>query len=329
MSLNERAKRILVCMSVVITTLVSSQYIYYNRFNAYEVYMNGKSLAYVKNKEDFYNVEKDMKNDIEKRFGKISSKDDTEFRKAWINSKYISNSNTLKNRIIKISNINVPAVLMKSDNEKLGILANENEMVKVLDIIKNQYKEKDKDGEYKLNNHITYTRETVSIGEVNTIDEIVKKVKEDSNGSLVCFFKSTETTGVKNISLSRAANTINFIQFPAKGTITSPFGMRWGQMHNGVDIGASMGDPIYSAMDGKVTCAEWEDGYGKVIKIDHGIGMQTVYAHCSSIAVNIGQTVKRGEKIGEVGSTGRSTGPHVHFEVRVEEVPQDPMKYFK
>ena len=100
-------------------------------------------------------------------------------------------------------------------------------------------------------------------------------------------------------------------------------------MHNGIDIGASMGDPIYAAMDGKVICAEWEDGYGKVIKIDHGVGIETVYGHCSSIDVNVGQTVKRGEKIGLVGSTGNSTGPHVHFEVRIEDVPQNPITYLK
>ena len=83
---------------------------------------------------------------------------------------------------------------------------------------------------------------------------------------------------------------------PAQGAITSAFGMRWGKMHSGVDIGASMSDPIYPAMDGKVCCAEWEDGYGNVIKIDHGSGVETVYAHCSKLGVSLSQSVKRGEK---------------------------------
>lgn len=329
MSLSDRAKRILVYLSIVITAIVLSQYIYFNRFNAYEVYMNGKPLAYVKNKEDYYNVEKDIEKDLEKRFGKITSKDSTSFKEVLINSKYISNSNTLKNIVIKNSNISVSVVLMKSDSKELGILASESEMIKILDIIKNEHKEKDKSAEFKLKSNITYVKKDVNIKEVNTVDEAVKKAKENPNDPLICFSKETEPAGVENLSLSRGANAISFLQFPSKGTITSPFGMRWGKMHNGIDIGAPMGNPIYAAMDGKVICAEWEDGYGKVIKIDHGVGVETVYGHCSSIEVNAGQSVKRGQKIGEVGSTGNSTGPHVHFEVRVKEAPQDPMRYLK
>lgn len=329
MSLSDRAKRILVYMSIIITIIVSGQYIYCNIFNAYEVYMNNKPLAYVKNKEDFYNVEKDIKKDLEKRFGRLTSQDNIEFRKTLVNSKYISDRNTLKSIIFKNSKTSVSAVLMKSDGKKIGVLANENEMIKVLDAAKNEYKNRNKTEDIKLDNHITYTKEIDNINDVNTVDEIVKKIKEDSSNSLICFSKEQESISVQSSNLSRASTKINLLQFPAKGSITSPFGMRWGRMHNGIDIGASMGDPIYAAMDGKITCAEWEDGYGKVIKIDHGVGIQTIYGHCSSIDVSVGQTVKRGDKIGLVGSTGNSTGPHVHFEVRVEDVPQNPITYLK
>ncbi|WP_411679575.1 M23 family metallopeptidase [Clostridium thailandense] len=329
MSLSDRAKKILIYISIIITIIVSGQYVYCNIFNAYQVYMDDKPLAYVKNKEDFYNVEKDIKKDLEKRFVKVTSQDVVDFRKALVNSKYISSKNELKSIILKNSKMSVSVVLMKSDGKKLGTLANENEMIKVLDTIKNEYKDKNKTEDLKLNNHITYVKEIANINDVNTIDEIVKKVKEDSNNSLVCFSKGQESNSVQSSNLSRASSKINLLQFPTKGNITSPFGMRWGKMHNGIDIGASMGDPIYAAMDGKVICAEWEDGYGKVIKIDHGVGIETVYGHCSSIDVNVGQTVKRGEKIGLVGSTGNSTGPHVHFEVRVEDVPKDPITYLR
>jgi murein DD-endopeptidase MepM/ murein hydrolase activator NlpD len=141
--------------------------------------------------------------------------------------------------------------------------------------------------------------------------------------------KSNNEYNQYNISLSRGASVKNPFYSPSEGIVTSSFGMRWGKMHNGIDIGSPMGSPIYAAMDGKVSCREWQDGYGNVIKIEHEANIETVYAHCSNMYVSVGEYVRRGEKIGEVGSTGRSTGPHVHFEIRVKGVPQNPLAYLK
>jgi len=116
---------------------------------------------------------------------------------------------------------------------------------------------------------------------------------------------------------------------PTKGTVTSKFGVRWGKMHNGIDIGAPFGTPIYSAASGVVSFAGWQQGYGNVIKIDHGGGIETVYGHCEIIYVKNGEKVPSGQKIGAVGSTGNSTGPHVHFEIRVNGTPQNPLNYTK
>jgi murein DD-endopeptidase MepM/ murein hydrolase activator NlpD len=105
--------------------------------------------------------------------------------------------------------------------------------------------------------------------------------------------------------------------------------MRWGKMHQGVDIAANMGTRINAVLDGTVIFAGWQEGYGKIIQLSHSGGIQTTYAHCSFIDVTKGETIKQGEKIGEVGSTGNSTGPHLHFEVRKNGEPQDPEKYVK
>jgi len=115
----------------------------------------------------------------------------------------------------------------------------------------------------------------------------------------------------------------------SRGTVTSSFGERWGKMHNGIDIGAPTGTPIYASMEGVVSYAKWEDGYGKVIKIEHSGKLETIYGHCSVISVREGQKVKSGQQIGKVGSTGRSTGPHLHFEVRLAGAPIDPTPYLK
>jgi len=119
--------------------------------------------------------------------------------------------------------------------------------------------------------------------------------------------------------------------WPVNGPITSPFGYRndpvlgGNRLHAGVDIGASSGTPIKAAGDGVVVMAGWNGGYGNFTLIDHGGGLATGYGHQSRIGVSIGQHVSTGEVIGYVGSTGASTGPHLHWEVRVNGTPVDPM----
>ena len=115
--------------------------------------------------------------------------------------------------------------------------------------------------------------------------------------------------------------------WPVSGPVTSPFGMRWGRMHTGIDIGVPYGTPIRAAASGQVIYAGWMDGYGNLVFIDHGRGISTGYAHQSSIAVSNGQAVTQGQVIGYVGCTGHCFGPHLHFEVRVNGTPVDPLAY--
>lgn len=100
------------------------------------------------------------------------------------------------------------------------------------------------------------------------------------------------------------------------------------KMHEGMDFACDTGTPVYATGDGKVTTADWHSGYGKNIEINHGYGYTTRYAHLSDIKVTPGQSVKRGDLIGLSGNTGKSTGPHVHYEVRLKGVPQNPVNYY-
>jgi len=120
---------------------------------------------------------------------------------------------------------------------------------------------------------------------------------------------------------------------PARGWYTSKFGYRLSpftgrpMMHQGLDIAASPGAPIYAPADGVVSFAGYDAGYGKLVSIDHGYGVVTRYGHTSQIFVEVGQKVHRQDIIAAVGTTGRSTGPHLHYEVRVNNVPVDPQNY--
>ncbi len=121
--------------------------------------------------------------------------------------------------------------------------------------------------------------------------------------------------------------------WPARGWVTSDFGQRLDpytadrMMHEGMDIAAEPGKPIYSPSNGMVVYAGPEGNYGNVILLDHGYGIKTRYGHLAQMLVKAGDRVKRGEQLGSVGTTGRSTGPHLHYEVRVNGIPQNPRKF--
>ncbi len=121
--------------------------------------------------------------------------------------------------------------------------------------------------------------------------------------------------------------------WPAQGPIASGFGWRvspfgdGNEMHPGIDIAYTMGAPVVATADGEVVLSGPAGGYGNLVQIDHGNGLATLYGHNSRLAVTAGQHVKKGQIIAYAGSTGKSTGPHVHYEVRINNTPVDPMKY--
>ena len=121
--------------------------------------------------------------------------------------------------------------------------------------------------------------------------------------------------------------------WPAAGTFTSgfgwrrsPFNRRW-KFHSGIDIANDRGTPIRAPSPGMVVKSEYNSGYGRMIELDHGFGIHTIYAHCQSLRVRQGEYVEQGELLGTIGTTGQSTGPHLHFEVRLEGHAVDPMDY--
>jgi len=128
-------------------------------------------------------------------------------------------------------------------------------------------------------------------------------------------------------SESSATPSVPGLVWPVSGPVTSGFGMRWGRMHTGIDIAVPAGTSVHAAAAGTVVYAGWMSGYGYLVAIDHGGGLATAYAHNSSLLVTVGQRVAQGQVVSLSGSTGHSTGPHVHFEVRVNGVPVDPLQY--
>jgi murein DD-endopeptidase MepM/ murein hydrolase activator NlpD len=160
--------------------------------------------------------------------------------------------------------------------------------------------------------------------------------------SLFASWTAIERTSPKAGSLAETAYSAPFAQptvsvpsrMPLEGAaLTSGYGMRTHpvlggrRQHTGIDLAAPTGTPVYATADGVVSRADWYSSYGLYIAVEHGASMQTRYAHLSRVAVTVGDSVKKGDLIGYVGSTGRSTGPHLHYEVRIDGLAVNPIPY--
>jgi len=168
---------------------------------------------------------------------------------------------------------------------------------------------------------ITYTqvRKNGRVVENKILAEVIKREPVDR-------IVVTGTRSSYTMTASRGGSHVGGLSWPLRGKITSNYGTRSGS-HTGVDIDGRTGDPIRAAADGTVTFAGRQGTYGLMVAIDHGNGLTTRYAHCSSLLVKAGEKVSRGEVIARVGSTGRSTGSHLHFEVISKGSFQNPLRY--
>lgn len=175
-------------------------------------------------------------------------------------------------------------------------------------------------------------------------DHIVARSLDQFYALRTTAYSGAATIGISMAGVSgrRSLTTADWLRmsyapnlWPVEGRITGPFGARIdpfngeGAFHRGVDISTDYGTPILAPADGTVTFADFDSGYGRMVEIDHGHGYMTRFGHMSAFAVTEGQNVHRGDIIGYVGTSGRSTGPHVHYEVWVHNTPVNPYPYLK
>ncbi len=283
---------------------------------AYSVSLNGEDLGYVGDEEEFKNeVNENILTPSESNVAFVEL-DNVEYTFSLVSRNEINEDEVML--ALEQSAQNVYRVYEVADlnNEETKVYVNTMEEAEgIVSTLKEQYGEIEPDlviNQIYLDN----------ADEVN--EETIKLAKQELTNSL------QEELEEKQEIDSRTVNGIYLAAVPVTGRITSRFGAVESirdHTHKGIDIAATRGTPILATASGTVTFAGWSSGYGYLVKIDHGNGVETYYGHCSKLYVSAGDTVEAGEQIAAVGSTGNSTGNHLHFEIRLDGKQVNPQTY--
>lgn len=284
----------------------------------YAVSLNGEMIGYSENKSE---LQEKINNYIEKGNGEniafVEIEELPQYSLCLLKKGITTNDDEIFEKVIADGIPYYQYYAIAVDNEEKLYVSNFSEAEEVV----NQLKEKDSNNKDDLAIIEKYETE---LKEFATVEECVSELYVKK---VVVRSYAVAATGM-NTSSKKIELGISLIH-PTSGVVTSRFGSRWGSTHKGVDIGAPTGTAIKAAAGGTVTLSQYgyNGGYGNYVIISHGNGIETVYAHCNTLNVSVGQTVSQGQLIATVGNTGRSTGSHLHLEIRVNGIAQNPQNY--
>ena len=289
----------------------------------YSVSYNGKFIGYTKSKMQLQDkINEYMENGEGGLTAFVQIDTLPEYTLCLLNKNVQTNDDEIYETVKSAGTTYYHYYAVAESNEEKAYVATFEEAEKVV----NELKEKNSTNKEEITIVEKYE---ATLKEIVTSEKIVSDLyKEQPKEETVTKTKTTvkvASAGV-NTSNKKVNLGVSLIR-PVSGTITSRFGQRWGRSHTGLDIGASTGTKIKAAAAGTVTKSGYASAYGYLIVISHGNGVETYYAHCSALYAKAGQKVSQGQVIAAVGSTGRSTGPHLHLEIRVNGVAQNPLNY--
>lgn len=288
----------------------------------YSVTLNGEFIGYSENKSK---LQQKINTYIEKGNGEniafVDINELPEYKLCFLKKDVPTNDEEIFNKVVEQGQTFYKYYAICVANEEKAYVSTFEDAERVV----NELKEKNSNNKDELKIIEKYETELKEFTNVEkcVADLYVKKaVRQTTTTSY-----AVASTGV-NASSKKISLGLSLIR-PVSGTVTSRFGSRWGSTHKGIDIGAPKGTPIKAAASGTVTVSSYgyNGGYGNYVIISHGNGIQTVYGHCNTLKVTVGQKVSQGEVIATVGNTGRSTGNHLHLEIRVNGVAQNPQNY--
>lgn len=295
----------------------------------YKVSILGNEIGYIQNKESFKESIKENLLSENQNIDNIIYKETPEYKLALVNKNTQTNENQVQEKIEENLEITYKYYEVALNNEALEKVNTLDEAKEIVEQTKN---ENNQELELSILEKYTQNKDeiqtsNVEVAKTDINNKITKKAEEQKNQNEKKEQKDDkkeENNYIANISGIKIATK------PITGTITSRYGESSSlrkSTHTGLDISAKTGSPIKVVAAGKVVCAKYSGSYGNLIKIDHGNGIETWYGHTSKMYVKEGQTVEAGTVIGAVGSTGNSTGPHLHFEIRINGTHVNPQKY--
>ena len=312
-----RALKIMILGFILIIAIITLKY-----KPVYEVKISGKTLGYIENKKEFQEqIKQEILNQEGENIDNITLNEEPKYELKLSNKKQKTNeeeiiANLQKNNTTITYKYYVVALNSESKTYKTYV----NTIEQAEEVVKNIKEDYDNDLELDLTVSEEYTENKEDI-KTDTI-EVAESNLEENVQELIDEKKAKEAIAT--------INGINIGVLPVSGIITSRFGESSSirsSTHTGLDIACSKGTDIKVVADGTVTFAAYNGSYGYLVKVDHGNNVETWYAHCNVITANVGDKVEVGDKIAEVGSTGNSTGPHLHLEIRINGVAVNPQKY--
>lgn len=305
---------VLIFLSVII--LLALVVLFYNP--TYEVSLNGQVIGYTSNKSK-----------LQERINDYTSGNDKEnvafiqvdamptYRLCLLKKDISTNDDEIYSKVTEDGTSYYKYYAITEDKKEKLYVSSFKEAEEVID----KLEDKDSANQDELGIVEKYDKK---IKKFTSVEKCVAKLYEKK--PVVVYSGNAYSSGSSSGYVSLGMNLIN----PISGVITSRYGSNDSvrdHTHAGIDIGAPQGTPIKAAAAGTVTYSGWSGGYGYCIKLDHGNGVTTVYAHCSQLIASTGQSVSQGEVIAKVGSTGNSTGPHLHLEVRKNGITYNPQNY--
>ena len=314
--------------------------------SVYKVTLNGEVIGYVEDKKLIEKKIDEYQNNLEGNIVSIDIPNRPEYELEFVSEIESTDEEKVLLAIEEASEVTCKVYAIKLDDEVKAEVNTKEEANKVVEDIKAGV-DSDLEINLSIDEQLKNKKElesSISTSEVAmaTINEdVTKKVDEyeaqkAEEAAIAAAEAAAQTTTSRNSSYSRSyeeaevvvpSNFSGGFITPVAGTLTSPYGYRSSGFHTGIDLATDSGTPIAAAAAGTVSFAGWSGGYGNLVIIDHGDGYQTYYAHCSAIYVQVGQSVSAGTTISAVGSTGNSTGPHLHFEVRINGSTVNPQNY--
>lgn len=279
--------------------------------------IDGEQIGYVENIEEFESkFDKEMYSIKNMAFYSVEKEPEYEF--TFISNKEEINEEAICDEIAKNTKITYLTYAITVNGKETAYVDSVDEAEKLIKDLSKKYADNDEDLEMNIGVQEIYTQ-NIEEYTIEKSETVKKEVDEMLNEKLEQEHENKKHT----------VNGILLAQKPVTSpTITSRYGARWGTTHKGLDLAAPIGTNIYTAGDGVVEkVVNSNVGYGNLVVISHGNGIQTYYAHCSKLYVSKGQKVNAGDLIAAVGSTGDSTGPHCHFEIRINGTAVNPQGY--